>query len=82
MTDQFTPDIDDIIIAYHSYMSEDGTHSQDFEVSRDEFYRWLDEVKAEAWDVGYEASDHEAYYCSTHGCTPNPYRKKEEPHND
>lgn len=42
MIDQpHTPDIDDIIIAYHTYVTEDGTYSQEFEVSRDEFNRWL-----------------------------------------
>ena len=42
MTDQqYTPDIDDIIIAYHTYVTEDGTYSQEFEVSRDEVVRAL-----------------------------------------
>ena len=36
-----TPDIDDIIIAYHTYVTEDGTYSQEFEVSRDEVVRAL-----------------------------------------
>ena len=42
MTDQqYTPDIDDIIIAYHTYVTGDGTYSQEFEVSRDEVDRAL-----------------------------------------
>lgn len=33
------------------------------------------ELMSLAWDVGYEASDHEAYFFSTHGKTDNPYRE-------
>ena len=73
-----TPDIDDIIIAYHTYVTEDGTYSQEFEVSRDEVVRALAAAEQRGaergWDEGYAASDEESYYFSTHGCTPNPYR--------
>ena len=43
-----------------------------------EFDRMIDQVKADAWDEGYTASDEEAYFFSTHGCTPNPYRKQKD----
>ena len=42
-----TPDIDDIIIAYHTYVTEDGTYSQEFEVSRDEVVRALAAARIE-----------------------------------
>ena len=44
---QYTPDIDDIIIAYHTYVTEDGTYSQEFEVSRDEVDRALAAARIE-----------------------------------
>lgn len=43
----YTPDIDDIIIAYHTYVTEDGTYSQEFEVSRDEVDRALAAARIE-----------------------------------
>ena len=48
MTDQpYTPTIEDIIIAYHTYVTEDGTYSQEFEVSRDEVDRALAAARIE-----------------------------------
>ena len=48
MTDQpYTPTIEDIIIAYHTYVTEDDTYSQEFEVSRDEVDRALAAARIE-----------------------------------
>ena len=50
----------------------------DYSLFITEFKEAIDKIKADAWDEGYAASDHEAYYFSTHGDTANPYRKQEE----
>lgn len=50
-----------------------------------EFDRWLAEVKAEAWDEGFNAGEGEAYehearlqWSMPHTCAKNPYREETE----
>ena len=58
-----TPDIDDIIIAYHTYVTEDGTYSQEFEVSRDEVVRALAAAERRGAEetLAYLIEDYPAY---------------------
>lgn len=51
------------------------------EARREAFDRWLEQVKAEAWDAGFDAGERDAFHLDTHPdhtCTPNPYRQKEQ----
>ena len=39
------------------------------------FDRWLEQVKAEAWDEGFDAGERDAFHLDTHPdhtCTPQP----------
>ncbi|WP_054953071.1 hypothetical protein [Flaviflexus massiliensis] len=41
--------------------------------------RWLDEVRAEAWDEGFDAGERDAFDLDEnpdHECLKNPYRKE------
>ena len=46
----------------------------------DEFNRWLNRVKAEAWDEGFDAGERDAFDLNEnpdHECIPNPYRQEQ-----
>lgn len=43
--------------------------------------RWLDEVRAEAWDEGFDAGERDAFDLDEnpdHECIPNPYRQEQD----
>ena len=45
----------------------------------DEFNRWLDEVRAEAWDEGFNTGVEDSFdfiESENHECIPNPYRQE------
>ena len=63
------------------YSREQPPHIGTVSEKRAEFDRWLDAVKAEAWDEGFDAGERDAFHLDTHPdhtCTPNPYRQKEQ----
>lgn len=52
-----------------------GFHKSDYEA----FNRWLAEIKADAWEQGFEAGEMDAHRPIGHQeCTPNPYRTNQE----
>ena len=45
-----------------------------------EFNRWLRQVKAEAWDEGFDAGERDAFDLNEnpgYECIPNPYRQEQ-----
>ena len=47
-------------------------------ITQEDLTKFFNALRANGWDEGYTASDEEAYFFSTHGCTPNPYRKQKD----
>lgn len=58
----YTPKTEDIRDAYIKYTQPSLSDSgQLFYGDKAEFYRWLEEVKAQAWEEGYAAGDADAH---------------------
>ena len=62
MVTDYTPTTEDVRGYYRGSSATRG----------DEFDRWLDEIKAQAWEEGYNAKWVETYF------EDNPYRQGEE----
>lgn len=77
MSDDYTPNTMQVLeaycvqqgSAYHFVVGEDGTMSG----TGAEFLRWLDNLKADAWDEGYESAVDNDVYGTV---LDNPYRKE------
>ena len=79
MSRNFTPGTGDIEVAYDMWIQEYET--QTWQQSQKEFKRWLEQVKADAWDEGYRAKecDQSRYvYGPVFVPARNPYREQEE----
>ena len=76
----YTPTTYEVALAY--VHGADGDRWTKFKAYylREEFYRWLAEhdreVKAEAWDEGFDAGELSINYIEDY--TPNPYREETE----
>lgn len=78
----YTPTTDKIEDAWCSRY--DGEHSwasgEERRGYEAEFNRWLEQVKAEAWDEGFDAGERDAFDLNEnpdHECIPNPHRKEQ-----
>ena len=80
MSEQWTPKADDfrqVWAAFNGYGGlVDRPHSVLMDEGYAEFDRWLAQVKADAWDAGYDAGEEGALdaMSSDHECIRNPYR--------
>ena len=71
----YTPTTNEILATYMRYRGAwnlaNGSEAQ--------FYRWLEQVKAEAWEEGHEAAamrvPEGVWHDTASPRTPNPYRK-------
>ena len=69
----FTDDLRDYIRSTSKRRGTDGTQKM-----VDDFDRWLNQVKAEAWDEGFDVGERDAFDVlehPDHDCIVNPYRK-------
>lgn len=73
MTSDYTPSTDEV---RNEYIDTANPSWLDEEIGR-EFDRWLQHVKAEAWNEGFESghyvNEEESRDC---GCRNNPYKKE------
>lgn len=83
----YIPHDDDVEMAYIHGASQDYPVAARADALRAEFDRWLAkhdrDVKAEAWDEGWDAGEGEAYehearlqWSMPHTCAKNPYREQ------
>lgn len=76
----YTPTTDDIQRLVYEYGS-----SSTVKITWEDFNAWLAQVKAEAWEEGFNAGEGEAYehearlqWSMPHTCAKNPYREETE----
>lgn len=78
---EYTPTDDEVRGAYQGQLIKTDTNIYsliDEDQARAEFDRWLAEVKAEAWDVGYKSGLRNAVFNDHDVMDVNPYRQGEQ----
>ena len=68
-----TPQIKGSYVQLHS-----GTSWVSKGLRRAEFDRWLDEIRAEAWDEGHNAGQHNEHEYRPGRVMANPYRQEDQ----
>jgi hypothetical protein len=69
----YTPSTEEVRNQYSGFSTSNSNHTGQVYINLAKFDRWLAEVKAEAWDRGYEAGLTD--FASS--MTTNPYRHGE-----
>ena len=74
----YTPTTEEVAKSYVWFRDQAFTDDK----LRAEFDRWLAEVKAQAWEEGFDAGEHDVFgriakveWDKEHTCIPNPYRQ-------
>ena len=81
MTD-YIPETNDVRMNYVDGTRQLHGKNMRLEDVYSEFDRWLAEVKAQAWEEGFDAGEHDVFgriakveWDKEHTCIPNPYRQ-------